>query len=93
MNHHIALDETGEIRDSGGQTVGYFVPASEYEKLQTYRQLFLAWARKEFPADEVKRLADELLHANLDDYCTFDELTAAITQAPSPGDGNHAGER
>jgi len=48
-----SLDSRLELCDLSGRVVGYFVPASEHERL------LYAWARAEFSDDEIERARAE----------------------------------
>lgn len=47
------LDSRLELCDPSGKTLGYFVPASEHERL------LYAWARAEFTDEEIERARAE----------------------------------
>lgn len=47
------LDSRLEFRDESGRTLGYFVPASEQQRL------LYAWARTEFSDEEIERARNE----------------------------------
>jgi hypothetical protein len=64
MGFPITLNQVGEVRDAENRIVGYFVPAAEYERLQSHREIALAWARKGYPKEQARTDLSKVLAAS-----------------------------
>lgn len=51
-----------QLCDASGKTLGFFIPAEEFENLvriEDYKKLVCEWAKLKYPAEELERIARE----------------------------------